>query len=502
MNSTNQPTSELHRKRIFLLLALYFIAHLLIRLFVSDSAELDEAEQLLLTQDLRLGYGSQPPLYTWLLTGLFSLFGIKIFALALIKNSLLFLTYLFVYLSAKEITHDNNRAIVAMLSLLLIPQIFWESQRDLTHSVLGTTVAACTLFVMLRLLKSGRLYHYALFGLCAGAGLLSKYNYGIFLVALFLAACSLEYFRPQLLNRKMLLSLLCLLLVTSPHVYWVLTNMQATLSQAGKFQMGHSLDLFASYSQGFQRLLKAVVAFLGMLFPVYALFFYKQGRQDVTAAEISDNVAYVSLVRRMLLMGLCLCVLMILFFKVTVFKDRWMQPLLFATPLYLVTLSWGRFTLANARRYAGFALFVAVTVLLIISGPTFCASQLGKLSRLNSPYAAFSVQLRQAGFQNGLIVAEDRLVGGNLKLFFPESVIVAPKVPVFAAPPDIDRLIVWDATENAEMPDHLHKFVGTLSADFDQLQVQYIQSPYKYVADRSMRLGFLLLKKKKTDDGM
>lgn len=498
MNTTYQTTSEINRKRIFLLLILYFTAHLLIRLFISDSAELDEAEQLLLTQDLRLGYGSQPPLYTWLLTGLISLFGNKIFALAVMKNSLLFLTYLFVYLSAKEITHDNNRAVVAMLSLLLIPQIVWESQRDLTHSVLGTTVAACTLFVMLRLLKTGRLYHYVLFGLCAGAGLLSKYNYGIFLIALFLAACSLKYFRPQLLNRKILLSLLCLLLVTSPHVYWALTNMQAILAQAGKFHMGHSLGLFASYSQGFQRLLLAVITFHILLLPVYTLFFYKQGKQDFTAAENSDYVAYVSLIRRMLLTGLFLCVLMILFFKVTTFKDRWMQPLLFATPLYLVTLSWERFTLTNVRRYAGFALFIALTVLLIICGRPLCASQTGRLSRLNSPYAAFAVQLRQAGFQNGLIVAEDRLVGGNLKLFFPESVILATKVPVFAAPPDIDRLIVWDATENAEMPDYLHEFAGTLlSADFDQLPAQYIQAPYKYVADRSMRLGFILVKKEK-----
>ncbi len=499
MNTIYQSTTEINRNRIFLLLILYFTAHLVIRLFISNSVELDEAEQLLLTQDLRWGYGSQPPLYTWVLTGLFSLFTNKILALAVMKNSLLFLTYLFVYLSAKEITHDNNRAIVAMLSLLLIPQIVWESQRDLTHSVLGTTVAACTLFVMLRLLKSGRLYHYAIFGLCAGAGLLSKYNYGIFLVALFLAACSLKYFRPRLLNRKILLSLVCLLLVTSPHVYWALTNMQAILAQVGKFHMGHSTGLLATYSHGFQRLVLAVITFHILLVPAYALFFYKQGKRDVTADENSDYVAYVSLIPRILLTGLFLCVLMILFFKVTSFKDRWMQPLLFATPLYLVTLFRGPFILVNVRRYAGFALFVALTVLLVICGRTLCASQLETLSRLNSPYAAFAAQLRQTGFQNGLIVAQDRLVGGNLKLFFPESVILSPKVPVFAAPPDIDRLIVWDATENVEMPDHLHKFAGTLlSADFDQLPVHYIQAPYKYDAARSMRLGFILVNKKKS----
>jgi len=145
LKTTPQPASEFKPRYVFLLLACYFILHLISRVLISTGAELDEAEQLLLTQELRLGYGSQPPLYTWLQAGFFHLFGTNVFSLAAMKNSLLFLTYSFVYLGAKEVTDDTNRAITAMLSLLLIPQILWESQRDLTHSVLGTSIAACTL---------------------------------------------------------------------------------------------------------------------------------------------------------------------------------------------------------------------------------------------------------------------------------------------------------------------------------------------------------------------
>ena len=493
MNTAQQPTSEFNTKQIFLFLALYFTIHLVVRIFISDSAELDEAEQLLLTQDLRLGYGSQPPLYTWLLSGLFSFFDNKILALALLKNSLLFLSYLLVFLSAKEVTRDKNRAVIAMLSLLLIPQIFWESQRDLTHSVLGTTIAAGTLFVMVRLLKTGRPYYYAVFGLCAGAGLISKYNYGIFLVALFLAGCTIKTLRPRLLHRNMLLSILCLLLVASPHLYWAITNMQATLSQAGKFKVGRSLGLWASYSLGFRKLMMAIVSFLGLLLPIFALFFYKPEVRNIAASTEDD---YAVLIRRTLGTGLVLCILMVLLFKITVFKDRWMQPLLFATPIYLVTLPWMRFNPVNVLRYANFALFIALAVLLIMPGHILYSSHTGTLSRLNSPYAALSTQLRKADFQGGLIIAQGRLLGGNLKLFFPESVIVAPEVPAFTAPSDTDRLIVWDATNNAEMPEGLHKFAGTLSSvDLNTLPAQYIQSPYSYVADRSMRLGFLLIRK-------
>ena len=486
---TCQPAPDLNSRRIFLLLVVYFILHLLIRLCVSNSAELDEAEQLLLAQDLRLGYGSQPPLYTWLQTGLFSLFGIHIFALAVLKNCLLFLTCLFVYLGAREVTHDNNRAVIAMLSLLWIPQICWESQRDLTHSVLGTTVAAGTLWVMLRLLKTGRLHDYVMLGLCAGIGILAKYNYAVFLVALLVAACSLKNFRPRVCNRKMGLAVVCLLLVTSPHLYWAITHMPATLTQVDKFHVGRSAGLFASYWLGLQSLLGAVVCFLGLLLPVYALFFYKRGSPDLPAAGNKDAAA---LVLRLLLTGLGLCILMILFFKVSVFKDRWMQPLLFATPLYLVTLPWARWNPMNVRGFAVFSVVGALAVLVGIPAHTLGASTWGDPGRLNAPYAALAAQLRQAGFKGGQIIAQDRLVGGNLKLFFPDSVVEAPEVPSFAASINADRLIVWNATRKDEMPDKLRDFAATRSCpDPSHLQPQYVQAPYQYAADRSMRLGFV-----------
>src|SRR3954470_20838878 len=52
--------------RLLLLLAGYFVLQIGLRLITSNAADLDESEQLLATQHLQLGYGPQPPLYTWL----------------------------------------------------------------------------------------------------------------------------------------------------------------------------------------------------------------------------------------------------------------------------------------------------------------------------------------------------------------------------------------------------------------------------------------------------
>lgn len=488
----SEIASRLDKKRVFILLALYFALQLGLRLLVSNSAELDEAEQLLLTQQLSLGYGSQPPLYSWILSALFPLCGKGLFTLALLKNVLLFGTYSLVFLSAREVVRDENRALVAMLSLLLIPQIFWESQRDLTHSVLGTTVAAATFYAMLRLLRGGRTAHYVWFGLLAGIGIISKYNYAVFLVALLCAAASVRELRPRLADRRMLLSAALILLVAAPHAIWAATHVKATLTTSGKFHELKATGRLASYLIGTKSLVVSTVSFLGLLVPVYALFFY---RPVPVSLVRGGGDPYRTLVRRTLGYGLVICVLLILLFKVTTFKDRWMQPLLFATPIGLLTWHAGRFTFPRARGFARLALGIALALLVALPA-TVLWTKGGKVRRLNAPYDALAAQLRQGGFREGLVIASGRLVGGNLKLFFPESVVAAPEVPPVAPPAAGDRVLVWDATKEPGLPAPLADFAAAayrIGPEALQGEVKYIEAPYKYAAQRSMRLGYLLV---------
>src|SRR5262245_45301744 len=87
----NALTSVLSSPSGFLLLlGGYFVLQIVLRLIISNTADLDESEQLLATQQLQWGYGPQPPLYTWLLFPLVKLLGPGILPLALLKNALLF----------------------------------------------------------------------------------------------------------------------------------------------------------------------------------------------------------------------------------------------------------------------------------------------------------------------------------------------------------------------------------------------------------------------------
>jgi len=147
--TTPESDHKSHSLKFLFLLIGYFSLHILLRVLISDSLDYDEAEQALLGQWLLPGYTEQPPLYTWIQYFLFKVFGKNVFAISLLKNALLFLTYLFVYLSAARLLKDTRAAILTASSLLLIPQIAWESQRDMTLVVLVSWQRS-TLFSFLR----------------------------------------------------------------------------------------------------------------------------------------------------------------------------------------------------------------------------------------------------------------------------------------------------------------------------------------------------------------
>ena len=84
------------------MLLLFVLAHVLMRLSVSTALELDEAEQMVWSQHLALGYGVQPPLYTWLQWGFNLVFGPSLLSLILLKQSLLAGTYVLLWLAARH----------------------------------------------------------------------------------------------------------------------------------------------------------------------------------------------------------------------------------------------------------------------------------------------------------------------------------------------------------------------------------------------------------------
>jgi hypothetical protein len=74
------------------------------------------------------------------------------------------------------------------------------------------------------------------------------------------------------------------------------------------------------------------------------------------------------------------------------------------------------------------------------------------------PFDQLAQQLRQAGFAGGTILSDNRRVTGNLRLQFPNAVVMVPNTPRLAPPAGKPVLLVWDATHRMGPPELLIRF--------------------------------------------
>jgi 4-amino-4-deoxy-L-arabinose transferase-like glycosyltransferase len=477
-------------RRVFLLLALYFVLQLVARLLVSPGLELDEAEQLVLTQKMQWGYGSQPPLYTWLLGGVFQLFGVRIFSLALMKNLLLFFTYFFTYRSARELGYGKNASIAAMLSLFFIPQIVWESQRDLTHSVLATTLAAVTIYCWLSLKKRPSAVGYGIMGLVGGLGLLAKYNYGIFFVSLLVASAATKEYRALLVKKYMFYTLLVMSVVVAPHAIWMIDNSKTLLKQSHKFKQSAVLSFNQTIVTGISDIVMASLKFALPLLLVYSVIYawQRHHRQEVPGS--SDENIRSKLLIRSVAVSLLLCVAMVLLFRVTVFKDRWMQPILFFLPLALLPWMGSSLDTGGGRFIRGAAFFIGSIVLLLMAGRPFISAYMGKVSRFNLPYSELAAQLERQVSLVDLVLADNRLLGGNLRLHYPWKRVDVPEVLLFQDIPARTVLVVRNESEGTgPRRDAAPLVEGLLGSGSNRVEGGEVAAPMRFLPDRIMRLS-------------
>ncbi len=439
-------TGRLLLEHVPLFIICYFILQVMVRMITTPGAVIDESEQLLLTQHFSLGYNAQPPLYTWIQILFFAVFGPGILALAVLKNLLLALVYLLTYRIGRLLTDNRQTAALGALSLLLLPQIVGEAQVDQIHSVLVTTAAAATLYLLIRLLQGGTTGHFILLGITIGCGVLAKYNFVLVPLALLLAVVSIPEYRKKLLRPPLLLSILAATLLVAPHGVWFLNHPElATAETLQRMQLDQGGTYLANVLKGMVDLVVAVLAFVGP-FLLCALVLLRP-RWPARSGPPQQR-----LLARFIGAALLLIVMVILVTETTQIKQRWLQPFLFVFPLLFVMIAPP--AEPPARRTALFSL-IAVLAAAVVTALIPLRIYLVDLSdgprRDNYPFRALARTISQSGFNGGTIVAEDKFIGGNMRLFFPESTVITPSLPLQPYRLTPQLLVVWQVHDPAGM---------------------------------------------------
>ncbi|MFB2553315.1 glycosyltransferase family 39 protein [Ensifer soli] len=440
---------------LMLALAVYFAVHVLVRLWLPGSLELDEGQQLFLAQWLAVGYDSQPPFYNWLQYGAVQLFGDTVLALSVLKNAMLFCCFGLVALTARLVMRDERLVMTAVAGLLTLPQIAFEAQRDLTHTVAVLFAAALFMAALVATLKNPRPFTYALTGIAVGLGLLSKYNFALLPLAAGLALLPDAAFRRRLFDPRFLLTVVVALLIVAPHALWFSDHVDiATGRTIGKMTRNAVDDPVRRALGGLLSLAMAVVAFS---VPTIAAFWIGFGRSFLRSLRLSDP--WTRMIGRMFLVILAAIAMMVLFGGVSNIKDRWLVPYLFLLPLYF---SLKLALLADpveggSRRFARLVAVVMVGVPLALALRPPVQGLLGTYGKMNVAYGpAIAAILSTEPRRPSLIVTDDQQMAGNLRLQAPDVPVVIPGYEHFLADeaPDPARpvLIVWRQRGNPAPP--------------------------------------------------
>ncbi|THV14151.1 ArnT family glycosyltransferase [Rhizobium rhizophilum] len=470
---------------VFGILGVYFLAQICVRLLLPHSLELDESAQIFYAQWPSLGYDTQPPFYNWVQTAVLTVVGTSVFSLALVKNTFLFLTYLFFGLAAMRMVRSKELAVVAVFGILTIPQLVFESQRDLTHSVAAVFASALFIFALVSTLDRPSWKSYAVLGLSVGIGFLSKYNFALLPAAAFLAVLFDTEFRRRLIDLRILIAALVASLVILPHALWLLNHLDlATQGTLNKLEGAGTSSKLLQIATGTASLFGALLGFAGLTFSIF-LILYGRKLQETLGLDNRWSL----LLGRIMLAAIGLLLLLILITDSTNIKDRWLSPIFPVLALYFATKldqldSRETSLLARIWPLAKFIL-VAMPLVMLLRVPAH--GWLGDYTKLNLNYdAALQEASRHAPVEPTVILASDVHLAGNLRLLKPNTQVVVNGYRALTGP--IERrestlvLVMWRAQKESDMPDSARSWLAA-AGEPRSYTGQTVAVPYNYGRD-------------------
>jgi len=316
-----------------LFLTVYFIGHFFLRISYSSSFQIDGAEQVVLAQTMKWNYGNfQPPLFTWIVNGLWRMFPISVESFVLLRYLILFGVFWLWRLVAIELFKNPARQLLATVSWLLVYDFTWKLHQGSTHTTLMMLALLMSFYAMLMILKNRDIKWYALLGLSIGLGVSSKYSFVGFVLSALIAGLLVKEVREAILTSKIILTIPLALFFSIPALESIVLDAESFFHGLNG-QLGHSAyknDFVIN--EAFISLFNAIAEYCGLtiilLLIAGGVFNIKRDEKD----WLLTWMAYLFFV------GVIILLSMIFLFDAQSFKARWLHPFLWFFPFLVLRL--------------------------------------------------------------------------------------------------------------------------------------------------------------------
>ena len=445
-------------RQVALIIFAYLVLHFGLRLWMAPTLGVDDAEQILFAQQWLLNYRFRaPPLFTWALLASNTLVEPNALVLALLRYALLAMIALFTYLTARALIRDPRLAALATFSFAAIYVFGYYSHHDLTHTTVLSAFLAASWYAFVRLCEQPTLGRYLVLGACFGLGLLGKWNFLMFALALPLASLTQPVQRALVLNWRLLPAALLAAAIAAPSALWAINLGPAAGDGIGTLLGEPAQSRLRGLLLGSADLALAVLVYPMPFLAIFLALFGTsawRGLQAPIGPGSPEPVVGVELVAMVMAIAVFLHWLLVPLAGATNFSERLMQPALQILPIYaFMLLDRQEVSAAAIRRYA---LAIVGVVAVAIAARIVVNAVCPGACRGRVPFHDIAQGLRAEGFAGrGTIVVSDFHVGGNLRVAFPQARVVEIGYPprVWPKPQGHGQcLLVWAAGKGQESP--------------------------------------------------
>jgi 4-amino-4-deoxy-L-arabinose transferase-like glycosyltransferase len=330
-----------HRFVVSAILA-YLAVFFAVRMAMWPTLGIDDSALALFAQDFSWSYrNSAPPLFTWILVALGKVFGVNIVTISAIRYALLAIIYLFAYATARRLIADPRLSTLSVFSFASIYLFAFYSHHDLTHTTIMTAMLAVAWYVFVRLAETPSLGWYIALGAAFGLGLLGKWNFVMFAVALPLACLASAKYQRLLLTWKVIPALAVCALIVAPTILTVLREGTKDVDTVASVLGAGDASYFSRMAEGLGRLIAAIVVYpqplLVLILVVFALPLWR-GLRTLQTKPRDRGRPDAEFLLLMIAISLLLHVALVVSLGARELSERLMQPPLFMLPIVVFTL--------------------------------------------------------------------------------------------------------------------------------------------------------------------
>lgn len=420
---------------VAVIVALWALVHVAISVFMEGAINVDDAVESYLVQSFEISYVPRnPPVFDWLLFAIQKLTGPGPLSFALLRYGLLFACAMLVYRVARHALTDPRLQAMAVFSLSALWVIGYHSHRILTHSnVMIVAIAGFTLTLMALARGSRSPWLYAGLGAWIVVGVVGKFGFIAFFIALFLSSMLEPSFRRAFLNPRFALTVLVAAVPVGLYalaLHFLKQDVVAATADvvAGdpKAKVFKVLDTFIGAWVGY------LLPFLGLA----ALVFLPWNRGEGARAENDEQGAIRRVLRAVILIGTFGTLIGALVMGSTSLRDRYFHVFFLLAPVYVfMELERLGGWQDRVRLYLSLLFLVAVGVVgaraavTLWPDPKLC----GRCMAAEPLVILRPTVLKELG-NRPTLVAADRTAAGRLRAAIPEARVVIASDPDYRPP--------------------------------------------------------------------